>query len=82
MSSLELSAPYQSQASYVDGFGTVAGERRKGIGRYAMEVALTEMRELGYKHAVLDVLNDNYPAQLMYLSMGFQKLSSTYLNNS
>jgi len=78
ISSLELSEPYQSQACCIDGFGTAEHERRKGIGRYAMEVALTEMRKLGYRHMVLDVKSDNYPAQLMYLSMGFQKLSSTY----
>lgn len=78
ISSLEFSEPYQSQACFIDGFGTAELERRKGIGRYAMEVALTEMRKLGFKHVVLDVLSDNYPAQLMYLSMGFQKLSNTY----
>ena len=78
ISSLEFSTPYQSQACCVDGFGTVEPERRKGIGRYAMEVALSEMHKLGYKHAVLDVENGNYPAQLLYLSMGFQVLSNTY----
>ena len=78
ISSLELSEPYQSQACCIDGFGTAEHERRKGIGRFAMEVAMTEMSKLGYKHMVLDVENDNYPAQLMYLSMGFHKLSNTY----
>ena len=52
----------------------VEPERRKGIGRYAMEVALSEMHKFGYKHAVLDVERGNYPAQLLYLSMGFQTL--------
>jgi GNAT superfamily N-acetyltransferase len=80
MTSLEhfSCSPASNDVCYVDGFGTVDHERRKGIGRYVMEVALYEMRKLDYKHAVLDADSDNYPAQLMYLSMGFQKLSNTY----
>ena len=78
ISAMDHSAPYASKACRIDGVGTAEAERRKGIGRYAMEVALSEMRRRGFRHVVLEVLSENYPAQLMYYSMGFRKLSSTY----
>ena len=78
ISSLELSEPFSSRACYVDGFGTAEQERRKGFGRFAMHVGMSEMHKLGFRHVVLDVLADNYPAQLLYLGMGFQKLSCTF----
>lgn len=78
ISPLELSAPYASHACYIDGCGTAENHRRQGYGRYALQVALSEMRDRGFRHAVLDVEAGNNVAHLLYLRMGFRELSGVF----
>ena len=53
-------------------------EQRKGIGRYIMERSLYEMQQSGCRHAILGVASDNYPALMLYTSMGYRTIYSVF----
>jgi GNAT superfamily N-acetyltransferase len=61
---------------YTAGMGVNEAERGQGIGRYLMERSLYEMQRLGCHHAILDVDPNNFPALMLYASMGYRTVYS------
>ena len=57
---------------YTTGMGVNKNERGRGIGRYLMERSLFEMQRSGCRHAILDVEPNNFPALMLYASMGYR----------
>lgn len=61
---------------YTAGMGVNEAERGQGIGRYLMARSLFEMHRLGCRHAILDVDPSNFPALMLYVSMGYRTVYS------
>jgi GNAT superfamily N-acetyltransferase len=74
-----VNGPEAGYTCYTDAFGVSELERGRGLGRYLLQLALWKMRELGYRHATLDVNIDNYGALLLYAGMGYRRLFTEYL---
>lgn len=51
--------------------------RGHGLGRYLVLAALDAYRRRGYRHAVICVMNENYPARLLYTNLGFRTVDWT-----
>ena len=47
-------------------------ERGRGIGRYLMGRSLFEMQKYGCRHAILNTQSTNFPALMLYVSMGYR----------
>ncbi|MDR2744307.1 MAG: ribosomal protein S18-alanine N-acetyltransferase [Desulfovibrio sp.] len=50
-------------------------ERRQGLGRRALDMALQVARKMGIERATLEVRAGNYPAISLYRSCGFDKVA-------
>lgn len=61
---------------YTTGMGVNKAEQGRGIGRYLMERSLFEMHRFGCRHAILDVDPSNFPALMLYASMGYRTVYS------
>ncbi len=61
-----------ASTGYVWGLGVNAGFRRRGIARSLMTAALTYLRRQGCAACWLTTGADNWPAQTLYLSLGFE----------
>jgi GNAT superfamily N-acetyltransferase len=67
---------YQSRAGYISTVCVDPRFRRRGLARGLLERSHRGIRRAGREHAVLDVLDDNVPAQTLYRSMGYRPLRS------
>lgn len=50
----------------------------QGLGRYLLQYALQEMKEIGYRHAAISTAWDNYRAFLFYSNCGYRTVDWTY----
>ena len=50
----------------------------QGLGRYLLQYALQEMKEVGYKHAAISTAWDNHRAFLFYSNCGYRTVDWTY----
>lgn len=50
----------------------------QGIGRYLLQCALREMRDVGYRHALISTAWDNHRAFLFYSNFGYRVTDWTY----
>jgi ribosomal protein S18 acetylase RimI-like enzyme len=71
-STLAQLAPAAGRTGYVWGLGVDEGHRRQGLARCLMGRALTRLAELGCEACWLTTTADNWPAQPLYLSLGFE----------
>jgi GNAT superfamily N-acetyltransferase len=57
---------------YVDWLHVAEAQRRRGLGRYLMTWTLRRLWELGCRGCWLTTGSENWPAQPLYLSLGFE----------
>ena len=50
----------------------------QGLGRYLLQYALQEMKEIGYRHAAISTAWDNHRAFLFYSNCGYWTVDWTY----
>ena len=53
--------------------------RRRKLGKFLMNESLQTLKEMGLQKVSLHVTNSNYPARLLYESLGFKKMQSIYI---
>lgn len=63
--------------AYVDWLGVDEAHRRRGLGRCLMSLMLTRLREQAYHGCWLTTGGDNWPAQPLYLGLGFEILDTS-----
>ncbi|HML20024.1 MAG TPA: GNAT family N-acetyltransferase [Aggregatilinea sp.] len=56
---------------WIGGMGVVPDHRRRGIGRHMMLFLIERARQHGLSHIDLEVIDQNYGAHALYLSLGF-----------
>jgi len=62
----------------IQNVGVTPWARHRGIGQALVIAALEGFRDAGLQRATLDVTATNTPAVQMYLSLGFQRVSTSY----
>lgn len=62
---------------YVDWLHVADAQRRRGLGRYLMTWTLRRLREQGCRGCWLTTGANNWPAQPLYLSLGFEILDTS-----
>jgi ribosomal protein S18 acetylase RimI-like enzyme len=62
---------------YVDWLHVAEAQRRRGLGRYLMTWTLRRLREQGCRGCWLTTGANNWPAQPLYLSLGFEILDTS-----
>jgi ribosomal protein S18 acetylase RimI-like enzyme len=68
----ELEDPSAARTGYISWLHVESEARRRGIGRYLMLRALDHLRRLGCDTCWLTTGADNWPAQPLYLALGFE----------
>ena len=68
----EMQDPNAARTGYVWWLHVEPEVRRRGIGRYLMQRTLDHMRRLGCDTCWLTTGADNWPAQPLYLALGFE----------
>lgn len=63
--------------AFVRSLNVIDAEQGKGLGRYLIMRALSEMNVAGYRHAVISTSVDNYRAMLFYGNYGFRAVDWT-----
>mgnify|MGYP000353808520 CR=1 FL=1 len=58
--------------------GVEEKDQGKGLGRYLLQRTLWEMRNLGYKNAIISTNITNYRAQLFYTNFGYKLVDTAY----
>lgn len=58
----------------IAGMGVVPAARRHGVGRRLMTAAIARVRALGSGHMMLEVIEQNTPAVVLYRGLGFKSL--------
>lgn len=58
--------------------GVAEGEQEKGWGRYLLQKTLWEMRQIGYRNAVISTDWQNYRALLFYTNYGYRVTDTVY----
>jgi ribosomal protein S18 acetylase RimI-like enzyme len=64
--------PGAARCGYIWGIGIAESARRRGIARHLMRHALAHLQELGCDACWLTTGSGNWPAQPLYLSLGFE----------
>src|SRR3712207_3956452 len=52
--------------------GIVPSHRARGLGRHALGEVIDDLRRLGDRHLLLEVIDTNEPAVRLYRSLGFE----------
>lgn len=75
--------PFLFRYPYISNLAVVGQFRRQGIGRQLLLACEQPVREWGYKHLYLHVLETNQPAQQLYAQVGYQveKIESNWLGS-
>jgi ribosomal protein S18 acetylase RimI-like enzyme len=68
----EMQDPIAARTGYVWWLHVAPEGRRRGIGRYLMLRALDHLRRMGCDTCWLTTGADNWPAQPLYLALGFE----------
>jgi ribosomal protein S18 acetylase RimI-like enzyme len=68
----DMQDPIAARTGYIWWLHVVPETRRRGIGRYLMLRALDHLRRLGCDTCWLTTGADNWPAQPLYLALGFE----------
>ena len=58
---------------YDSGTGVIPSARRRGFGRQMLDFVRERLRDAGYTHYILEVLENNTPAFELYVGGGFQE---------
>lgn len=74
------SAQKAAQQLYTFGVNVRKSYRGQDWGRFALQKVLWEARKLGYQDAILSTGLDNYQAQLLYASCGYQGISTSSIS--
>ncbi len=64
--------------AFCDWIGVQEPRQGKGLGRHLLWRALTEARNMGYRHAAISTGTDNHRAFTFYSHHGFQAVDRTY----
>jgi len=72
------SAPEAQDWVYTVWLGVDEGSRVQGLGRHLLQRALQEMYGIGYRHATICTIGDNYRAYLLYSNNGYRAVDWTY----
>lgn len=63
---------------YTSWIGIEEKFRGQGHGKYLLQYTLQEMQKVGYRHAILNTVRDNYRALLFYTDLGYKIVDWTY----